>query len=530
MTEKQHPIQLLVKASDKASPVLTRLADKVNFLNQPVKKLGESWGALSKSLNLKGLGGALSGVGGAVKNVGSELLGFGARVAGVGLAAGVAFGAVARAAEHASSRLKDNAARVGLSVDEYASLEFAAKRAGVENETFAGALDHLNKNLGDMTVGKGGGALLNLLNQVSPALAKQMRAAKGTDQAMALLTDAFAKIQDPAKRATLATAAFGKSGMQLGSWLHAGRGKLQETQREFMRLVGSQEQSTKAAGEFGDATNNAEVALFGLRQATMGALFPALTKLTTALTDFLVKHRDGLVRFAERTGAAIEKWVASGGLERLADGLERFADGAGKVISFLGPMGTAFAGLALMAGPLIASLGSLGVAMVTLGVEAIPLLVAAGPALLSFGAALGTSLVAAAPFVLAAAGLALAGKAIYDNWDELGFLFQNLGETLAITWRDGLKPMLEGVKFLRFAIPGGPAAWEAGMALGDSLAGPQPGLARPNVDVSALGGVSRSETTVKVDFANAPRGTRVEAAAGNTESVDLSVGYAMAVP
>lgn len=523
----KYDLSVVLKAVDKATAPVRALTVQIHRLTAPLKnvKLFDQFKELGKAVNLEGLQKGFSGVGTALGGVSNAAFGFMARLTAIAALGAVAFVGFIRSAEAAGSRLDDNSKRAGVTADWYAQTEFAAKKAGIENEEFAAGVDMLVKNLGAMQAGKGG-KFLAFLNDISPTFAKQVKGAKTTGEAFNLLTKSLAAVEDPARRAILSQKAFGNS--KFGTWLGDGTAALEKQRATYLRLAGSQEEFASRSGAMGDAFDDVEVAAMGLRSAVAGALFPALTKLVNLVTEFVVKNRDGLKRWAESAGAAIQRWVDSGGFERLVDNLTAIASAVGRVVEWLGPMGTVFAAVGAMALPLIASLGSLGVAVVSLAVEAIPLLVAAAPAIASATAAMGAGLITVLPFVAAAAGLALAGKAIYDNWDELKYLFENIGETLAITWRDGLKPMLDGVKFLRFAIPGGPAAWEAGMALGDSLAGPQPGLSG-SVDAyrhaTAPALTPPAESRVTVDFANLPRGTRVSTDPTGTQPVDLNMGW-----
>lgn len=511
-SQQQFPLSLIVRAVDKASGPIRAMTAKINAETGPLRGLGKDFGALGSALNIDGF----KQVGGEIMNVGSTAFGLAARLAGVALAAGLAFGVIIKGAMDAGDALAEHADRVGLGIDAYASYRFAAEQADVPQEMFAASLDKLNKQMGDMKAGKGG-EFLHFLNEVGPGLAAQMKGAKTAEQGLAFLTTAFERIDDPQRRATLAAHAFGKSNMQMGEWLHQGSAAIQEQQREFLRLFGSQEKSARAAGELDNATRKTETAFLGLRMAAAGALFPALIKVSNAVTEFMVKHHDGISAWADKAGLAISNWVDSGGFDRLIGFLGQVADGAGRVIDFLGPMGVAIVAGAIFLAPLIAAVGSLGVAFV--GVA--PLLIAFAPALIAVGGAAG--------------GLITAGKLVYDAWGGLEARFQSIGDTMRWAVVDGWKevrPILSAMS----VIPG----FGGVIAAGDFVSGQvsQAIEARTGQSVAAIearaataeqarpgGGSSVSESRVQVEFSNLPPGVRVSQ--DQSSSVDLSLGYSV---
>lgn len=511
MAGKEATLSLVVRAVDKATAPLRAITARLNASLAPLKKWNESLDGFRKALDpLRPIGGALMKVGGAARAVGSEVFSLGARLVGLAAGAGLAFFAIIHGAVEAGDKLAELSDRAGLNVDTFASLQFAAAQADVDQETFNASIDKFVKNLGAMKAG--GGEFIKFLEKVSPKLAQQVKGSKSTEEALALMTDAFAKVKDPAKRAILATETFGKSGLQMAAFLGQGSAAIQEQQRRFLELHGSSEAFAHGAGDLDNAMRESQVAFLGLRDAAAGALFPALTKLAKVVTDFVVKNRDGLRLWAERAGAAIEKWLAGGGFERLVDSLSRIADAVSSVVKFLGPMGTAIAALTVLALPLISALGSLSVAMVELGIAAAPLALAM------------------APFILAAGAVALLGKTIYDNWGDIKDLFKNLGETITTTllnWREFKKEL---------AVPLTIATGGVGLDTIESLNplssifsfGSQLKSSLGVANAPPVAARSTNDAHVTVAFQNAPRGVTVNADPASTAPMSLDVGYSMA--
>jgi hypothetical protein len=513
--EKKFPLSLIVKAVDQATPTLAIMSAKLKSQLGPFNEFSDQWSKFGKAAHFD----AFSKVGSAAKNVGDEVFGLAARLGGLALGAGLAFGAVIKGAMDAGDALGEHANRVGLSVDAYASLQHASAQADVDQEQFASGLDKLNKQLGDMKVGKGG-EFLKFLNEISPTFAKQVKGAHGTEEALALLTDAFAKIDDPSKRATLSAHAFGKTNLQMGEWLHTGSAAIQAQQVAFMRLAGSQEEFAKGAGDLDNATRETTLAFTGLRNAAAAGLFPALTKLSNIATKFLAEHREGISAWATKTGSAIDSWVQGGGLQRLADSFGKVADGAMAVGNFLGPMGIAAVAAGIALTPLLISIGSLGVAVV----GAIPALIALGGVLLPL-----------APAILAIAGagsaLAVVGYEIYTSWDSLTKKLEEFGDTLRWAVVDGwaeVRPFLAAlsrVPGIGIALAAGDFAANQTSKAIESHTGQSVESIRAR-NAEAARPQNRSVTTqnnVSIDINGLPPGSRVSQA--GEAPVDLSLGY-----
>lgn len=523
-----HDINLTLRVFDQGSSKLSAFAAKMGAL----QKTGASFGApIAKGF---------AGVGSAVGNVASNVFGLGARLAGLGIGASVVLGGIIHSAVEAGDKLGEMAQKTGLSVDAFASMRFAAEQADISQEEFATSMTFFTKQLGQAKAGTGG--LLSFLNKVSPALGQQIKGAKSTEEALSLMTDALTRVTDPGKRAALAAVAFGKSGVQMGQFLGQGVGVVQAAQIEFMRIAGSQEQFAKTSGDLDNALKRSGTAFGGLQAALASKLFPAFTKLADGVTNFIVAHRDGLAKWAERTGAVISEWVDGGGLDRLADALGKVAGGIGSVLKWLGPMGTAMVGVGVLAAPLLSSVVGLGSALWTLGGAILPALTAAWsalvPALVPVALNFAAMAIAAAPFLLAAGGIALAGKAIYDNWGEIKMIFSDL-----IAEVERLGGVLEIVKnplgavssFAGFVGRGFGGEGDQNSALSPEAqaraARFNAGTAKPfNAESARPALSSTNDARVSVSFDNLPRGARVTTDPSNSAPVSTDVGYSMAVP
>jgi hypothetical protein len=529
---KDFPLTLTIKAVDNATGALKEINAQIK--NMPIVQLKNKLGDFGKDLGLPGLGKSIAGVGSALSNVGSTAAALGLKIAGLAGAAAFGFYRIVKGAVDAGDKLNEMSKRVGLSVDAYASLQYAAAQADVSQEEFNGAMDKFNRNLGDAKAG--GGALLTFLKKVAPGLATQVKGTKNTEQALSLMTDAMERVKDPARRAALAGAAFGKSGLQMGQFLGQGSKAIQEFQRRFIELAGSQEESAKSSDDADNALRDLETSFLGLRSAAAGQLLPALTELAKALSGIVAGNRGDLKQWATETGASISKWVKSGGLTQLVTDLKELSKTVGGIIDALGGLKGVMIGVAgFMAADFLMSVVKLGGSLLSLGASALP--VAVRGFLLLQGALEGVNLVmigfAAAPFVLAAVGIGAAAYQIYQNWQPLKEFFVDLWDSVILSFRSGWSAVEPIIKAMAM-VPGFGGLKLAGMA-GDAFAGQttfQDRLQRPDFQVRRPGAQAQrapDKAHITIDV-NAPAGTRARIAPASTADVDMSLGHALGAP
>lgn len=468
MADTKFPLSLVIRAVDGVTKPLeainARLEKTGAALSAPFAKLGNSLGALGKAAGLPAIGASLTRVGETAGALGSKVVGLGKLFAGLATGAtlgGVGLVSLIRGAEAAGSRLEDMSVRTGLSIQGFAELEFAAKRAGVGGEEFAGGMEKFNKGLSEAR--RNTGPLAELLKKVGSVYLQQLKGAKSNEEAFTLLAKAMGKIEDPGKRAELAAAAFGRAGVGMVNVLKDGPEGVAQLRREFLKLAGDQTEFAKNSGALGDSFDNLETSLLGVRNVAAGALMPAITRLTEIVTGFVVKNRDGIQQWAERTGAAIQKWIDGGGVDRLVAGIGRLIDTAAGLIDRVGGAENALKLVALaMAGPTLIAAGQFGIALVSLtanvvsfGVRLgglqlatwaldwvkylwmmrgsimaglIPSLTAATASVWSFTVALLANPITWV--VVAVAALAGAAYMIYKNWGPISGFFKDLWQTI----------------------------------------------------------------------------------------------------
>lgn len=564
-TGKNVDLKLTIKAFDKVSKPLANINSKLQRLTVPARALGNSFRGLSMQLGLPRVGSALRGVGRSFQGVGRSVMGLGKMIAG--MVAGALFGgyglfALVKGAVTAGDTLAKISDRLGLSIDSYAQLQYAAAKASVGQEEFNASMDRFSKNLGDLKAGTG--PLFTLLSKVSPAFLRQLKSAKSTEQGFYLVTKAMHRLTQASQQSSLAAAAFGRSGMKMVNLLKGGTAALDKERKEFARTAGSQKRYALESQETANTLTFLGAAFEGLRSAT-APLQPAFRQLATTLANFIAQNRGKLAAWAEKTGKAITGWVNGGGLERLAKSFKEIAGKVGHLVDKLGgPKGllVLFAGMKLA--PLIASVASLGGAFVKLGAALAPVAIRMGALAFAplataagtfFGAiSAGTPVMAAFDAVLDAnpigaviVAIGLLGTAaflIYKRWKPIKAFFKGIWAELKSDFVAGwnyLKPYLEKIEAFALKFTGLGSALKVFKAVrgwfhSGSPAAPASPPARPSLGAAGVAaglparGGGRNVTHIKVDFSNAPRGTRVTHKTNADAPVDLSMGYSLVAP
>jgi len=605
----KYPLSLVIRAVDNVSKPLESINAKLektgNRLSAPFARLGNRLGVLGRAAGLPAVTAGFGRTTEAAGALGSKLAGLGGLLAGLFTGAtlgGLGLVSLVRSAESAGSRLNDMATRTGLSVQSFAELEYAAKKAGVEGDTFASGMEKFNKSLSEAK--RNTGPLAELLSKVGPEYLRQLKGVKSNEEAFGLLAKAMGKLESPGRRAELAAAAFGKAGLGMVNALKDGPEGVDALRAEFRKLAGDQTAFAQNSDALGDSFDALEISLLGVRNVAAGALMPAITGLMGAVTDFVVRNRDGIQQWAERAGKAMQAWIDGGGVDRLVTGLGKLADTAGALIDRVGGLQNALILVGgVMAGPSVLAAGKLGLELLSLGKSVVLLGLRLGPA--QFGAwaagwvkylwmmrgsiiaGLLPSLSAAATavwgftaallanpitwVVVAVAALAGAAYLIYKNWGPISGFFKDLWQTIkfyfgqgwawlsengAAAWGgivsaftgawdgvtgffsglwDGIigifrsawatvSPIIDGVASVAQFVPGlGGAAQAVGGARTMLGAAPTLGAAQALPPPASGGGAS----TVRVDFANLPRGARVTSLERAPE-FELNLGYSLA--
>jgi len=209
----------------------------------------------------------------------------------VGAAIGTAFVAAAAATAYfvkssidaADASIK-TAQAVGLTVEAYSSLAFAADLSGVSQEELGTALTKLSRQAADAAGGSAtAGAAFKALGI---SVTEVGGAVKDSDKLLAEIADKFRGYADGAEKTALAVEIFGRAGAKLIPLLNAGAGGIEDLRREAAALgVVLDTQTAKAAEQFNDDLSRLGATLRGFGNAIAADALPALNEFNALLLD-----------------------------------------------------------------------------------------------------------------------------------------------------------------------------------------------------------------------------------------------------
>ena len=177
---------------------------------------------------------------GGLKDLGrqAELLRTGIRTLGGALAGVTTVGGLAALVNRsisAADAIGKTADKIGVGVEALQELRFAAKASGVEQQTLDMALQRFTRRTAEAA--QGTGEAKDALAQLGITLRDQDGHLRRSEDMLADVADAFARIEDPAERVRLAFKLFDSEGVALVNLLSDGSGALDQM-RERSRDLG----------------------------------------------------------------------------------------------------------------------------------------------------------------------------------------------------------------------------------------------------------------------------------------------------
>lgn len=530
MAEKKTALSIVIRTIDQSTAKIKAINDRLDKLTKPTRDFRKQLGELREKSGLDDVIAGFGGVGNAIGQVIGSITILGAGLIGAGVAV--------KALIDKFDSTGDLAEQLGVSVDFLSGMRYAAQRSGASLEDLDGGLQTFSENLGQARANTG--RMTKFLSAVSPVLLTQLKAAKSTEEGFRLLADAMSKIKDPAKRAAFAQKTVGNS--KLAPLLARGSKGIGELQEKFIALAGSQEEAAEAAGKVDDSLQDLGAASLGIQAAIVQGLGPALKDLVDQLQVWLVDHREDIKKWAADIG---EKLPAA--VNMLVDRIKGVVEDIGKFVDGIGGLKVA-AGLAaaVIAGPLVASIIKLGIVLLTTPagwiITAIGLIALGAYELIKHWDAVSDFFIGLWDTVVdvfwRAVGIIKKAflefpfvELIIENWEPISEFFTELWD--GITWV--FKKSWEIIEKIISKIVGAVETVRDAInfinPFSDDDSIPTVTAARTNNELRAAAGAPSAlagraqENRLKVDFVNAPPGTRVTADPQSSANVDMTVGY-----
>ncbi len=424
------------------------------------------------------------------------------------------------------------AQQAGVTASQYAGLTFAAKESGLAGDTMTRSMERLNRTMGDSIAGKNKDAAALFQH-----LGINLKDAKGHTRAMMdvlpQLTEAFAATKDPTMQARMAFALFGRAGQELLPILLRGKEGITEMVDAGAKFadIGTDEERERLK-EFGHTWGEMDAAAEGFKTRLATELAPALQPVIELARDWIMANRDWIATAMADKVRMLATWLRSLDLTKIIHQMEEWTQSIRSSVESHGGLKTVIGAVMLMLGsPLIVAIAAVGSAFLTLGT----IIATTG------------SFMLANPIVAAVMAIGAAAMLIYKYWDPIKAFFIDLWAGITAAFDSAWAKIQPIVQSLKAAIGwvkdswvgkglavAGHAVASVAQTVGDVVTGPTgspeyagaPGaLYRPG-GPALTAAQQRGEVRVKVDFANAPPGTRVTTDAnGIARPPDTSVGY-----
>lgn len=328
MAAGEEKLRLVIAAIDKTTAPIRAINRRIESMIAPVRKVQRAMRSLADESGLTKLGRGFAKLTSLAKNL---ALG--------GLAAGAGILEFTRRTAESTDSLAELTRQLGVGIERYQDLEFAAMRAGIGNEAFAGSMRTLAKNVGMLKLGSG-----PLASILSPNLAKRLKGANGTGGALVMILESLRKITDPLKRNAIAAKVFGKSGQSMALMAELSSEALADLIKESEGFGRISTKTADAAGTWMDSLDRLKVAAMRLGGQIAGELYSDLTAGTDALVAWVREHRVEIINSAAEAVRQFASGLRTAG-GFLATNLPKLQD----TITGLGGLETVLKGIAALA-------------------------------------------------------------------------------------------------------------------------------------------------------------------------------------
>lgn len=406
--------------------------------------------------------------------------------------------------------VQKGALKAGMSVQQYQRMKYVAEQSGTSIEAMEGSLSKLNRQVGDAAAGKNKN-LAGLMHQLGIGVRDANGQVRSGIDLLPQLADAFERNENPAVRARMGMALFGKSYAEILPLLTEGSKGIEDNLKRFDRIKGVLGPSEiRAAKDLGDSFKDLDLVMKGFQGTVAKELVPVIRPLVDGLVAWWVANKKLVSVEVAKMAKDLAAYIRTIDFTAVLQGVGNFFRALGSLVDMVGGAKNALIGFVLFmnlqtltaCAGLVSAVGRLGLSF---GAMALQATVGAG-GMATLTAAMGTAQVAGLGLLGILGKLAAAAAVGYG----VGTLLNNYVVNPAVQAMTGDKDASLGT-------------WLYDKFNDDPMAKMNAGQAKPSL-VSAANRVKASGA-IQVSFVDAPPGLRVvQSDLGGDIPINLNVG------
>lgn len=251
-----------------------------------------------------------------IKQLGENIKKFATVATTATAAAALGFAYMTKQSINNMDALAKQAQMAGVTVESLSALAYAADLSGVSQEDLTASMVKLTKGMSDAKQGTGE-ALKGF-----QALGIEVNRLGSADNAMELIAEQFASMEDGAEKTALAVALFGRSGAAMIPFLNSGAEGLRQMNEEAL-ILGKviSTDAAKGAEQFNDSLTKLSGIAEGLTNRFAAGVLPSLNNLSQGFFDAYLQADGMREEINKLVGVDMVRWA-----ENIAIGLAHIVD------------------------------------------------------------------------------------------------------------------------------------------------------------------------------------------------------------
>lgn len=228
------------------------------------------------------------------------------------------------------------AVQAGMTTDEFQRMKYVAEQSETSIEALGASMGKLNRNAGDAAAGKNKNlaALFQRLGITVRGANGEVR--RGIDM-LPELADAFKRNENPAVRARMGVALFGKSWQEIAPLLVDGSEGINQNLERLSRLKGViPAEDIRGAKELGDRFKDLDLVFTGFKMTIAKELAPVIGPLVEQLTAWWVANKKLVSVEVAKMAREFGDWVRSIDFKAVIAGVQDFCKNIGQLVDWLG--------------------------------------------------------------------------------------------------------------------------------------------------------------------------------------------------